>query len=130
MESQIQLTLYQIQSLAVAMGDGLGTHISIYLTIISAYLVASYLVADKLTALQISIATGVYIVAYAFQCIVLIAYFSSISKAVSRINELNPEIAAGFPQQVGAGYIALLIMIAGLIAPLWFMWSVRRGQSR
>ena len=130
MDSQTSDTIYQIQALAVAMGDGMGTHISIYLTIISAYLIVSYLVADKLTTLQISIATGVYVVAYSFQCIVLIAYFRALSKAASRLKELSPELGAGLPQQLGGNYIGLLILIAGLIAPLWFMWSVRRGQSR
>ena len=80
--------VYQIQTMAIALGDGMGTHISIYLTIISAYLVVSYLVAAKLTTLQISIATGIYVVAYTFQSIVLISYFRSLSMAAAALNEL------------------------------------------
>ena len=130
MDDQIQNSIYQIQTMAIAMGDGIGIHISIYLTIISAYLVVSYLVADKLTTLQISIATGIYIVAYTFQCIILISYFRAISMAAVALNELNPELGAGLPQRFGGGYIGLIILVAGLVAPLWFMWSVRRGEAR
>jgi len=130
MDDQIQNSIYQIQTMAIAMGDGLGIHISIYLTIISAYLVVSYLVADKLTTLQISIATGIYIVAYTFQCIILISYFRAISMAAVALNEMNPELGAGLPQRFGSGYIGLIILMAGLVAPLWFMWSVRRGDAR
>jgi hypothetical protein len=130
MDDQIQNSIYQIQTMAIAMGDGLGIHVSIYLTIISAYLVVSYLVADKLTTLQISIATGIYIVAYTFQSIVLISYFRAISMAAGALNELNPELGAGLPQRFGGGYIGLIILVAGLVAPLWFMWSVRRGEAQ
>ena len=130
MDPEISLTLYQIQTLAVAMGDGLGTHISIYLTIISAYLIVSYLVAEKLTALQISIATGIYVVAYTFQSLTLVSYFRALSMASEAINALDSEMGAGLPQRLGGGYLGLFILIVGFIAPLWFMWSVRRGDSR
>ena len=130
MDDQTQNTIYQIQTMAIAMGDGMGTHISIYLTIISAYLIVSYLAADKLTTIQISIATGIYVVAYTFQCIVLVSYFRALSMAAKALTELSPDLGAGFPQKLGSSYIGVFILVAGLVASLWFMWSVRRGDAR
>ena len=122
-------SLADLALLAAALADGLGTHISIYLSIISAYLICSYLVADKLTTLQVSIATGVYLVAYVFQALILVAYVRRIGLVFDRIEEFNLQ-QAGFAEAMGVSYIGFVVLTAGLVAPLWFMWSVRRGDSR
>ena len=123
-------SLADLAMIATALVDAFGTHVSIYLTIISAYLITSYLVAEKLTRLQISIATGVFIVAYAFQSLLLVATALRINSVTTRMAQLNSDLGLGIATQYGLMEIGAVVLIAGLIAPLWFMVSVRRGDKR
>lgn len=109
--------------------DAMGTHISIYLTVVSAYLAISYVVGKKLTNLQISIATAIYITAYVFESIVIFAIFNSAIFALEKYQELNPSASASVIQSTGAIYLGCLILAAILVSSIWFMLSVRYSEK-
>jgi hypothetical protein len=119
----------QLSQLLASLSDALGTHISIYLTIVTGYIIVAYLVGTKLTRLQVAIATGIYLVAYIFESLILTTIIRTIGKQSSQLLLLDPAVAIGMMAQARAPYIGLVILIAGLIAPLWFMWSVRHPKS-
>jgi hypothetical protein len=119
----------QLSQLLASLSDALGTHISIYLTIVTGYIIVAYLVGTKLTRLQVAIATGIYLVAYIFESLILTTIVRTIGKQSSQLLLLDPAVAIGMMAQARAPYIGLVILIAGLIAPLWFMWSVRHPKS-
>tara|TARA_B110000977_G_scaffold201835_1_gene299112 strand:+ start:4199 stop:4513 length:315 start_codon:yes stop_codon:yes gene_type:complete len=104
--------------LLASLSDALGTHISIYLTIVTGYIIAAYLVGTKLTRLQVAIATGIYLVAYIFEFLILTTIIRTIGKQSSQLLLLDPAVAIGMMAQARALYIGLVILIAGLIAPL------------
>lgn len=110
--------------------DAIGTHISIYLTLISAYLVASYLVGKKLTNLQVSVATSIYVVAYIFQALILATLFRSGLIAMGAYRENYSMVSTFvFDGISGSIYIGAIVMLAILLSSLWFMWSVRHSEK-
>ena len=128
-EMELFIQKNQLSQLLAWLSDALGTHISIYLTIVTGYIIVAYLVGTKLTRLQVAIATGIYLVAYIFESLILTTIIRTIGKQSSQLLLLDPAVAIGMMAQARAPYIGLVILIAGLIAPLWFMWSVRPPKS-
>ena len=128
-EMELFIQKNQLSQLLASLSDALGTHISIYLTIVTGYIIVAYLVGTKLTRLQVAIATGIYFVAYIFESLILTTIIRTIGKQSSQLLLLDPAVAIGMMAQARAPYIGLVILIAGLIAPLWFMWSVRHPKS-
>ena len=128
-EMELFIQKNQLSQLLAWLSDALGTHISIYLTIVTGYIIVAYLVGTKLTRLQVAIATGIYLVAYIFESLILTTIIRTIGKQSSQLLLLDPAVAIGMMAQARAPYIGLVILIAGLIAPLWFMWSVRHPKS-
>jgi hypothetical protein len=128
-EMELFIQKNQLSQLLASLSDALGTHISIYLTIVTGYIIVAYLVGTKLTRLQVAIATGIYLVAYIFESLILTTIIRTIGKQSSQLLLLDPAVAIGMMAQARAPYIGLVILIAGLIAPLWFMWSVRPPKS-
>jgi hypothetical protein len=128
-EMELFIQKNQLSQLLASLSDALGTHISIYLTIVTGYIIVAYLVGTKLTRLQVAIATGIYLVAYIFESLILTTIIRTIGKQSSQLLLLDPAVAIGMMAQARAPYIGLVILIAGLIAPLWFMWSVRHPKS-
>jgi hypothetical protein len=128
-EMELFIQENQLSQLLASLSDALGTHISIYLTIVTGYIIVAYLVGTKLTRLQVAIATGIYLVAYIFESLILTTIIRTIGKQSSQLLLLDPAVAIGMMAQARAPYIGLVILIAGLIAPLWFMWSVRHPKS-
>ena len=110
--------------------DVIGTHISIFLTVVSAYLVISYLVGDKLTRPQVAVATSIYIVAYVFESIILAGLFRALLVAM-RAYEDKYTITSEwvFEGISGSSYFGLAIILAIFLSSLWFMWSVRHPKE-
>ncbi len=113
-----------------AQSDALGTHIAIFLTLVTAYLVVAYLVGTKLTRAQVSVATSIYLIAYIFESIIMMAIFRSVINGIQRYRErftvYDPESIYSI---VAAGYIGVAILTLILMASLWFMWSIRHPKS-
>lgn len=111
------------------MGDGIASHIAIYLTLISGYLIAAFLAGDRLSKVQVSIATALYTLAYLFQSLILLAYFRTASRSIGYYQTLNPTSGVGLIGDVGGGYLGLTVVILVYIASIWFMWNVRHGNN-
>lgn len=124
------VTKAELLLITIAQVDALGTHISIYLSVVSAYLLTAYLVGKKLTTLQVSVATFVYIIAYLFEALLLMVMsrtlgnsMKSYSERYSVINPSSIDIVFIVP------YIGLILGLMVLGASLWFMWSVRHPRE-
>jgi hypothetical protein len=113
----------------LAMGDGVASHIAIYLTLISGYLIAAYLAGDKLSRIQVSIATALYTLAYTFQSLVLLAYFRSAGRQIDYYRSLDSSAGIGLIGDAGGGYLGFIIVVSVYISSIWFMWSVRHGAN-
>ena len=111
------------------MGDGIASHIAIYLTLISGYLIAAFLAGNRLSKVQVSIATALYTLAYLFQSLLLLAYFRAASRNIDYYQTLNPDAGVGLIGDMGGGYLGLIVVILVYIASIWFMWNVRGARN-
>ena len=111
------------------MGDGIASHIAIYLTLISGYLIVAFLAGNKLSKVQVSIATALYTLAYLFQSLMLLAYFRAAGRAIDYYQTLHPTAGVGLIGDLGGGYLGLIVVILVYIASIWFMWNVRRAKN-
>ena len=122
-----QAELFQI---IIGLVENIGTHLSIYLTIVTAYLVAAYLVGKNLTRLQVSVATFIFVVAYIFEALFLTVLFRSIVNATRAYSErFSVHSEANIYMVYGTQVVALVILIVIFISSIWFMWSVRHSKQ-
>ncbi len=101
-----------------------------YFTLVSAFLIMSYFVAQKLTRVQIIIVTFFYTLwilglvqgTYAVTNQSILAQ----QKLLERSSELVTEGAMQFAPAASYGFI--VIQILGLVASLYFMWTIRHPK--
>ena len=129
--TEFEIAIIKLDLIAniMAMGDGIASHIAIYLTLISGYLIAAFLAGKRLSKVQVSISTALYTLAYLFESLMLIAYFRGTSNAIDRYRAMDPDSGVGLVGDIGGSYLALIIIILVYIASIWFMWNVRRGNN-
>jgi hypothetical protein len=127
------MTEYELLSLQAQRA---GNVFAIYLTIISAYLVTAYIAGDKLTRPQVFIATTTYL----FGAAVVVATLGVIMGGMEmvRLNIAGTWVEYGRPelaQRHDLSDMALMslswwiVMVIGILAPLYFMWSVRHPKK-
>ena len=128
-EFETRILVTDTAQLMTAMADVLGTHTAIFLTLISGYLVVAYLAGAKLTRLQVSIATSMYVVAAAYEGLFMASIMRAMALARESYLKLNPSFSDSAFVAVRGDQIGLVILLAGVLTPLWFMWSVRHARS-
>ena len=111
--------------------DGLWQGAQMYFTLVSAYLVVAYLIGDKLTRGQNTIVTGLYVVWVAG--VILGQYSTSaqmmiVSQELLSIGSKILPDAIRNPTQVGV-YSFLVVQFLGVVASLYFMWTVRHPRT-
>ena len=109
--------------------DVLGTHLTIYLTLISAYIVVAYIVGAKLTRLQVSLVSVLYFAATLFEALLIVALVRGSVHMLSYLGEIDRSVGDTLIANMGGQYLGLMVLIAGLIMPLWFMYSVRKNAK-
>lgn len=131
------MTEYEIADLAAAQFDRLvvlldvlGTHLSIYLTIISGYLIVAYVVGGKLSRLQVWMVSALYFAAALFEALLIAGLTSGIIDMISYLVTVDEKIDDAWVITMGGQYLGLSVLVAALILPLWFMWNIRRNTSR
>jgi len=97
---------------------------TIYVSFTFAYLVTAYFVGIKLTRFQAIAASGLYVVAAGFMALVMIAWTEALFAITDRTSTALD--AVGLIQR---GYwieTFSILLGAGLLISLYFMWDVRR----
>ena len=128
-EFETRILRTDVAQLMTALSDVLGTHTAIFLTLISGYLVVAYLAGAKLTRLQVSIATTIYIVAAAYEGLFMASIFRAMALARESYLKLDPSFSDSIFVAVRGEQIGFTVLWAGVLAPLWFMWSVRHPKT-
>lgn len=117
--------------------DMIFTLLTIYISIITAYLFVAYTVGKTLTRSQIFIATVAYLFGASSmvlgmvvlgdlinQYLILNAYYWEFVGADGLAAESRQEAATS-----AADVLNYLLLVVGTIAPLYFMWDVRRSKA-
>ena len=124
------MTEYELLDLMGSTIDGMGDCFTIYLSIVSGYLVVAYFIGDKLTLTQTAIIGVLFIFGAGLQVWGIHAYQISIQEPLTQKAEIAP--LTNYQQAVlnnNGGTIFAILMASGIIASLYFMWSIRNPKS-
>lgn len=119
---------YELLDLMASMEAQMASLFSLYLTIISAYMIVAYLAGAKLTKAQVWIASVLMLFSAGGQTWALyvttgrVLEYLQLKKAYSPLTEYEQNFAAN-------SYTWVLILGCGVVAALYFMWAVRRGSN-
>ncbi len=99
----------------------------LYMTLVSAYLVAAYLVGNKLTKSQTRIISGIYIV-------LMTMIVAGIHSWIVRANHYTFELVALEPAAASITIQTMhlymtAILVVGVLATLKFMWDIRINKG-
>jgi hypothetical protein len=126
------MTEYEITEVLYSQYDTLWEASQMYFTLVSAYLIVAYLVGEKLNLSQHFIVTALYVV-WAAGLIQTQVTTGLGALRVAGIIESQREYllgAAGDNLALRLGIFSFtVVMILGLAASLYFMWSIRRPKA-
>lgn len=124
------MTEYELLDLVAGAIDSMYDSTTLFLSLISGYLLVAYLVGAKLTRVQTVIVSTLFTVGAGFQCWGLLTYEAAIEEyltAKSAIGPLSPyqnSILGG-----NAGSFIASALAAGTLAALYFMCTVRHPKK-
>ena len=98
-----------------------------YFMLISAYLLVAYLAGDKLTRLQLTIVNTLYVL---WTTGIVFGTFSALEATTLievKLAEVNSDFGVGGSAANLYNFIA--VQIGGVLASLFFMWSVRHPKT-
>jgi hypothetical protein len=111
----------------MAIADVQSTHISIYLTIIFAYIVVAYVAGAKLTRLQLALATFVFVAACLWELMMITTLgegATAIGREVMQSAEVKPLLG-----ESGRKWFVRILWSSGMFAALVFMWNIRISKA-
>ena len=124
------MTEYEILDLFRGYVEMEAVSFTIYLTLTSGYLVVAYLVGERLSTLQSSIITSLYVTGAALQTWAITRYQVAIRELLHTKEKISP--LTEFQSSVadsGATFAFVILMTLGIFASLFFMWSTRRTKK-
>ncbi len=123
------MTEYELLDLVAGAMDGMYDSTTLFLSIVSGYLLVAYLVGAKLTRAQVLIISTLFVVGAGLQCWALLTQEVAIEEYLAAKAQLSPLTKFQYSVANGnAGTLIATAMALGTIAALYFMWSVRRSQ--
>ena len=102
---------------------------ALYFTLVSAYLIVSYIVGAKLTGPQLAVVNVLYVVWTLGQISVQYTQLRTIETLLIELNRLGSVLPNTETGQIAASWGFIGVQFAGLLASLYFMWSVRRPKT-
>ena len=123
------MTEYELLDLMGNTIDSMGSCFTIYLSIISGYLVVAYFIGDKLTLPQTVIIGILFIFGAGLQVCGIHAYQIAVQEFLTQKAEIAP--LTDYQSAVlnnNGGTIFAVLMACGIIASLYFMWSIRHPK--
>lgn len=125
------MTEYELLDLMAGAIDSMYDSTTLFLSIASGYLLVAYLAGAKLTKIQTVIISALFVVGAAFQCWGLITYEIAIEEYLAAKAVISPLTAHQLSIANGnAGTIIASALVAGTLAALYFMWSIRNPKAK
>jgi len=112
----------------MAIADVQSTHVSIYLTIIFAYIIVAYVAGSKLSGFQLTIATFIFVAACLWELMMITTLGQAaavIGREITQSAEVRP-----FINEIVRKWFSRALWSSGMIAALVFMWNVRAEKNR
>jgi len=122
------MTEYEILDLMASVEAQMASQFTLYLTVISAYLVVAYFVGNKLTLPQTLIASILFMFGAGGQVWGLHKAGTRVAEYLDKKAQLSP--LSPYEQQFSPNVHGwVIVMVLGVIASLYFMWSVRYPKT-
>jgi len=124
------MTEYELLDLMGSTIDSMGDCFTIYLSIVSGFLVVAYFIGNKLTAVQAVIVVVLFIFSAGLQVWGIHEYQIAVQELLTRKAELSP--LTNYQDTVlnnNGGTIFAILMACGIVASLYFMWSIRHPRE-
>jgi small-conductance mechanosensitive channel len=110
--------------------DSMYDSTALFLSIVSGFLLVAYLAGAKLTQAQAVIISTLFVVGAGLQCWALVSHELAIEEYLAAKAEISPLTAHQLSiAQGNAGTIIAIAVVAGIVAALYFMWSVRHPKT-
>jgi hypothetical protein len=124
------MTEYEILDLAKSAIDSMNSSFSLYLSIVSGYLIVAYFVGSNLNRVQTVIIGILFIAGASLQAWAMSAYQIAIQEYVAAKVDISPltEYQTIIASNHAGHWIAFL-MVCGIIASLYFMWDIRHPKT-
>jgi len=124
------MTEYELLDLTTGTIDSMYDSVALYLSIVSGYLLVAYLAGANLTRTQTTIISTLFVFGAGLQIWGLISYqianeeYLAAKAMISPLTKYQQTLASQ-----NAGFIISSILGAGIIASLYFMWTVRHPKT-
>lgn len=128
------MTEYEIESLqqatlqsVMAIADVQSTHISIYLTIVFAYIVVAYVAGEKLTRFQLSVVTFIFVAACMWELMMITSLGAgavAVGAELLQSGDANPPLSNSARE-----WFSILLWSSGMLSALIFMWNMRSSDN-
>ena len=117
---------YELVEVSISVAAGGMTAVSIYLTVVSAFLIAAFMAGDRLTKGQAVITTGLFVSAAIFATYGTVEHFLTLANFQQRLAEMGGDTTtmSGAVTAIAVGTLETL----GIIGSLKFLWDVRHSN--
>lgn len=121
---------FELRELLFATFEQMDSSATMYFTLVSAYLIVSFVAGAKLTRPQLTIVTTLYVLWVLGTVNTMYSMLSGALSLETALEQVNSTF--DFGGGVGTSLTVhgfLAVQIGGLIASLYFMWSVRHPKK-
>ncbi|MEM8497473.1 MAG: hypothetical protein AAF542_05570 [Pseudomonadota bacterium] len=122
------MTPYEMLDLAQSSYSTSAAYVSIYIALLSAYLVAAYIVGDRLSKAQFLLANSLYLV---IQTLTILTIYNFNNTARNWVNLGRAEML-GTRENANVTYIpemVTLVLIVTMLLSVWFMWNSSNQET-
>jgi hypothetical protein len=121
------MTEYEVVDAVASYTGLLQSWLMAYFTILTAYLVASYAVGQKLTTFQVIVVTTCFLVLCSLTVVATMGTGMRFVELTQQANAMNPErvYLVSLPLMWATG----ITLAAGILVSLVFMWQVRNTKT-
>jgi hypothetical protein len=119
------MTEYEMGEMMHAQSAQMWTAAQMYFTLVSGYLIVGYLVGAKLTRAQASVISTLYLVWVIGTVIGQVTAGSTYMQLQMALSELDSLAVSNTGETPATLFAFWLFQFLGIVASLWFMWSVR-----
>lgn len=114
------MTEYEIADIAASVLSNFLTSLTVFLSVVSAYVISAFAVGERLSKVQLSIVNSCFLIAAGILGYFVVALFRRFYALAQSI-----DIARGLIGNVDFTWPLCLLLIAIVIGSLFFMWNVR-----
>lgn len=126
-EFELEMLRQALNQSTLMMADVQASHVSIYLTIVFAYIVVAYVAGKQLTRTQLGITSAIFIMAASWEVFMITTLGEGAANTLATLMKYQAIDEIVVPQAARI-WINRLMWSSGIFAALFFMWTVRKSK--